>query len=81
MKTIANLLTSVVLAGWIAAIAILSVQNATLISLKFFTYQSIQIPLGVMLGFCAAIGLLAGAIAPIIWRLFGFSSNNYNSEE
>jgi uncharacterized integral membrane protein len=80
MKTFANLLTSIVLAGSVAAIAILSVQNATAISLKFLVFQSIQLPIGVVLAFSAAVGAIGGAIAPILWQLPG-SQEEYEEEE
>ncbi len=66
MKTIANLLTSLILAGWIAAIALLSIQNITPVSLKFLTLETIQIPVGIVLAFSVGIGLVAGAIVPIL---------------
>ena len=52
MRTIANLLTSTVLACWVVAIAVLAVQNAEPVSLKFLTFESIQIPFGLVLAFC-----------------------------
>jgi len=63
MKTIANLLASLILAIWVLAIAIFSVQNATLVSLKFLGFESIQLPVGVVLAFCAGAGVVGGAIA------------------
>jgi len=69
MKTISNLLISVIVAVWVVAIAIISVQNATPVSLKFFTYQSIQIPFGLVLAFCAGVGLIGIAILQPLWRL------------
>ncbi|AFY32396.1 LapA family protein [Calothrix sp. PCC 7507] len=69
MKTISNLLISVILAVWVVAIAIISAQNAAPVSLKFFTYQSIQIPFGLVLAFSAAIGLIGIAVLQPLWRL------------
>lgn len=73
MKAIVTLLLSAILAFWIVAIAILSVQNAfivtpdgaSLASLKFLGRQSPPLPFGVVLAAAAAIGALAmgGAIA------------------
>ncbi|WP_338022455.1 LapA family protein [Argonema antarcticum] len=63
MKTIAYLLASLILAIWVLAIAIFSVQNATLVSLKFLGFESIQLPVGVVLAFCAGAGVVGGAIA------------------
>ena len=69
MKALTNLLTSVIVATWIAAIAILSVQNATLVSLKFLSLESIQLPVGIILAFSVGIGVIAGAIIPWIWQI------------
>ncbi|MBC6476823.1 MAG: DUF1049 domain-containing protein [Hormoscilla sp. GM7CHS1pb] len=63
MKIIPPVLIAIVLALWVSAIAILSVQNPTAISLKFLGFQSIRLPLGVMLGFTVGVGVVAGAIA------------------
>ncbi|KGF71756.1 hypothetical protein DO97_15890 [Neosynechococcus sphagnicola sy1] len=61
-----HLLIPAVAAGlfalWMAAIAILAVQNATPASLQFFVWQSIQIPIGVILAFSLAMGLLGGSL-------------------
>ncbi|OCQ92619.1 DUF1049 domain-containing protein [Nostoc sp. MBR 210] len=71
MKTIANLLISIVVAVWIVAIAIISVQNATPVSLKFLSFQSIQIPVGLVLAFSAAIGVIGVAVLQPLWGLAG----------
>ncbi len=71
MKNFANLLTSLIIAGWIGAIAILSIQNFTPVSLKFLSFETIQIPLGIVLAFSVAVGVVGGAIAPIIWQIAG----------
>jgi uncharacterized integral membrane protein len=71
MKTIPNLLTSIIIAGWLSAIAILSVQNYTLVSVKFIRFESISIPVGILLAFSVGIGLIGGAIAPLLWQLTG----------
>lgn len=63
MKSFAPLFISLLVAIWIIAIAILSVQNATPVSLKFLTFRSLEIPLGVILAISAGIGLIGGAIA------------------
>jgi uncharacterized integral membrane protein len=78
MNTFTNLLTSLVVAGWVSASAIISVQNYTPVSVKFLTFQSIQIPIGIVLGFSAALGVIGGAISPIFFR--GIISPNQNEE-
>ncbi|MBK4731532.1 LapA family protein [Oxynema sp. CENA135] len=56
------LIASAIAAAWIVAIAIISVQNATLVSLQFLGFQSIQLPLGIVLALSAATGAIGGAI-------------------
>lgn len=53
-----SLLLALIPALWIIAIAILSVQNATPVSLRFLWFQSVELPLGVVLSFCAAGALV-----------------------
>jgi len=49
-----KLLLVLVPAIWIVAIAILSVQNATPVAIKFLGLQSVELPVGVVLSFLAA---------------------------
>lgn len=58
---ISRLLVVMLPAVWISAIAILSVQNATPVSLKFLVFRSVEIPIGVALGFCATGGMIGTA--------------------
>ncbi|HYW21656.1 MAG TPA: LapA family protein, partial [Nodularia sp. (in: cyanobacteria)] len=46
-----------------------SVQNATPVSLKFLTFQTIQIPLGLVLAFSAGVGLIGMALLQPFWGL------------
>jgi uncharacterized integral membrane protein len=62
MKNLANLITSVIIAIWIVAIAIICTQNAESISLKFLSYESIKLPFGLVLSFSVALGILVTAI-------------------
>ncbi|MBE9192760.1 LapA family protein [Gloeocapsopsis crepidinum LEGE 06123] len=80
MKTLANLLTIVILAGWVVAIAIISVQNATPVSLRFLTFQSIQLPAGLVLAFSAALGMLAMASTQPLW-IAGSRRNSLKSDD
>ncbi|QLE56193.1 LapA family protein [Nostoc sp. TCL26-01] len=81
MKTFANLFISLVVAIWIMAIAIISVQNATPVSLKFLTFQSIQIPVGLVLAFSTGMGLIAMAILQPLWGVAGSLNGNSRLEE
>lgn len=66
----ANLITCLIVALWIFAIAILSVQNAESVSLQFLGWQSIQMPIGVVLSMSASVGVIGGALAQLLWRSF-----------
>ncbi|MFB2879884.1 lipopolysaccharide assembly protein LapA domain-containing protein [Floridanema aerugineum] len=77
MKSLATLIISVILAVWMMAIAILSVQNATPVTLKFLAYESIRLPVGLVLAFSAAAGAIVGAIVALPL----FSSPSSTSED
>lgn len=62
MKFIANLISSLLMAGWIGAIAIFSIQNIQPVSLQLFSLQSIYLPVGVMLAFCVGMGMILGSL-------------------
>jgi uncharacterized integral membrane protein len=53
---------AVIPAVWVIAIAIIAVQNATPVSVRLLNLQSIEIPFGVLLAFCAAGGMLGSAL-------------------
>lgn len=53
---------AVIPAVWVIAIAIIAVQNATPVSVRLLNLQSIEIPFGVLLAFCAAGGMLGTAL-------------------
>lgn len=50
---------ALVFAIWIVAIAILSVQNATPVSVRFLVFRSVELPVGIVLSFGVAGGILA----------------------
>ncbi|MGV0105423.1 LapA family protein [Nostoc sp. DSM 114167] len=81
MKTLAPFFTSLVVAVWVIAIAIISVQNATPVSLKFLTFQSIQIPMGLVLAFSAGVGLIGMALLQPLWGLAGIGQSNSRLED
>ncbi|MEM7716418.1 MAG: lipopolysaccharide assembly protein LapA domain-containing protein [Cyanobacteria bacterium P01_A01_bin.68] len=76
MKTITQLLVSLVIAFWVIFVALLSVQNAQLVYLKLFTFQSINMPVGLLLTFSFATGLILMSILPSIWNAIGSGNNN-----
>ncbi|WP_017300416.1 lipopolysaccharide assembly protein LapA domain-containing protein [Nodosilinea nodulosa] len=61
-----RLVFALVPALWVVAIAIIAVQNATPVSFRLLTLQSIEIPFGVLLAFCAAAGMLAAALVLLV---------------
>ncbi|ELS01282.1 Protein of unknown function (DUF1049) [Xenococcus sp. PCC 7305] len=67
MRVFANFVSSLISAIWVSAIAIFSIQNIQLVSVKFVFWQSIQIPVGVLLAICAGIGMILGAFLPLLW--------------
>jgi hypothetical protein len=44
----------------------IAVQNATPVSIRFITLQSIEIPFGVLLAFCAAGGMVGAALLLVL---------------
>ena len=66
MKIFANFISSLIFAIWVSAIAIFSIQNIQLVSVKFFVWQSIQIPVGVLLAICAGVGIILGSLLPLL---------------
>ncbi|RCJ39703.1 DUF1049 domain-containing protein [Nostoc minutum NIES-26] len=81
MKTLAPFFASLVVAIWVVAIAIISVQNATPVSLKFLTFQSVQIPAGLVLAFSAGIGLIGISILQPLWGLGDSRQGNSRLED
>jgi uncharacterized integral membrane protein len=67
MKSFTSLLSSLILAILVVAIAIFSIQNIQDVSLKFLTFESITLPVGVLLALCSAIGIILGALIPILF--------------
>ncbi|WP_088241697.1 DUF1049 domain-containing protein [Calothrix rhizosoleniae] len=76
MKTTANLITSIIIALWVVAIAIISVQNYTPVSLKFFNLQSIQISVGIILAFSAGIGMIGITVIQPLWSIGSSQQGN-----
>jgi uncharacterized integral membrane protein len=71
-----NFLICLILSFWVGAIAILSVQNVTPVTLQFLFFRSIELPVGVVLAFSLSIGLLGVAVAQLLWKLTSFQRNS-----
>lgn len=66
MKIIINLISSSFLAGWIITMAVFSIQNINPVVLRFFTWESLKLPIGVLLAFCVGLGLVLGSLLPLL---------------
>ena len=71
MKFLASLISSIVMAGWIVAIAILALKNENLqpVSLRFLTFQSINLPFFLVLAVSAALGMILIALIQPLWSI------------
>ncbi len=67
MKSFTNLLSSLILAISIMAIAIFSIQNVDDVSVKFLNLESITVPIGILLVFCSAIGMVLSWFIPLLF--------------
>ncbi|HEY9629860.1 MAG TPA: LapA family protein [Coleofasciculaceae cyanobacterium] len=77
----AKLIIMVIVAFWVSAIALLSVQNAAPVALRFLGFQSVQLPLGLVIAFSAAIGMVGMAIVlPLLRSAVGLSANREDFE-
>jgi uncharacterized integral membrane protein len=82
MKNLANLITSAIISIWVVAIAIICTQNAEAISLKFFSYESIKIPFGLVLSFSVAFGIMITAVfLPVLSISSGRTSRRTSLED
>jgi uncharacterized integral membrane protein len=76
MNVILPLLINLLLAIWVGVIALISVQNATPVALKFIVFESIQMPVGVVLGLSAILGILLGSLIKPLWQLSHLNREN-----
>ncbi|MEA5572203.1 DUF1049 domain-containing protein [Calothrix sp. UHCC 0171] len=81
MKTIASLLTSLVIAFWVVVIAIIAMKNGEPVSLRFLSYQSIQIPFGFILALSVGIGIISTTILKTLGNIVGSGENNSQLDE
>lgn len=50
--------TSLIVAVWVSAIALIAIQNATPVSLQVLGLRSVEIPIGLVLAFSASLGMV-----------------------
>ena len=77
MKAFAGLLNSLLFGVWILAIAIFSIQNIQDVSVKFLTFESITVPVGILLALCSALGLILGWLLPLLFSRRRRKSRSY----
>lgn len=72
MRSFATLITASIVAVWVGAIALIAIQNAVPIALRFLAFQSIEIPFGLVIAFSVVFGILGAAIVqPLLGLLPG----------
>ncbi len=66
MKRVAIITAFLIIAVGMVMISVISIQNVSAISVKFFVFRSVEIPFGVLLVFSFSLGLFLGAIVPFV---------------
>jgi lipopolysaccharide assembly protein A len=61
-----NLVVSTIAAAWVVTIALISVQNASLVSLRFVFWRSIDLPWGLVLAGAVGLGFIIGGCLPLL---------------
>lgn len=77
MKALAGLLNALLLGTWITAIAIFSIQNIQNVSVKFLIFESITVPVGVLLAFCSSLGVILGWLLFLLFSRTRTRTRNY----
>lgn len=67
MRTIASLIATIFIACWVVAIALLSLKNVAPVSIRFLTFQTIELPFFLVLTFSAAVGMIFMALLQLLW--------------
>ncbi|HIK36910.1 MAG: lipopolysaccharide assembly protein LapA domain-containing protein [Geminocystis sp.] len=65
MFTTRRLFISIIISFWLLLLPVLSIQNITPVSLKFLVFESISLPVGVLLSFTVAFGFIVGSFLPL----------------
>lgn len=55
--------------------------NAESVSLRFLSFQSVQIPVGLVLAFSAGVGIIGIALLQPLWGLAGSEQRNSQSDD
>ena len=68
LRVMVRLLVAMIPAALVAAIAILSVQNATPVAINFLRGSTVALPVGIWLAFALALGM---SLTAILMTFFG----------
>jgi uncharacterized integral membrane protein len=66
VRSFSILFIALMVAAWVGAIAILSVQNFGSVSLRLISFQSVPIPLGIVLAFGVMLGMVGTALIQLL---------------
>ncbi len=53
-----NLLSSLIIALWIVLVSVMSIQNVADVTLHFLSFESIKIPIGVVMALSLSVGII-----------------------
>ncbi|MBV5259615.1 DUF1049 domain-containing protein [Synechococcus moorigangaii CMS01] len=65
MQTLGRLIAMFLLAAVIVVVAVVSIQNIELVSLRLLLWESPRLPFGILLAFGVSLGLILGSFAPL----------------
>ncbi len=74
-------LAVIIVASWVSAIAVVSVQNATPVTLHFLVWRSIPMPFGVALAFSVTGGAVAMLLLQGVWGWLAPSDRSQSAFE
>lgn len=66
MNYLSKFLISILISFCLILFAVFSIQNITPISLKFFVFQSVQLPIGILLCLIFSLGMIFASIVPLL---------------
>lgn len=81
MKSLTTFLAALLLATWVSAIAVLSVQNFTAVRLRFLTLQFVEVPVGIVLAFGVGVGMVGTAVVKPLLQDAGFQDRDDIGDE
>ncbi|MBF2000596.1 MAG: DUF1049 domain-containing protein [Synechococcales cyanobacterium C42_A2020_086] len=63
----ARILIPLLASLWVSAIALVAIQNAAPVSLRFLGLQTVEVPIGLLLAFSVSLGMaMAALLLPLV---------------